>query len=331
MNRKFIAVMIAVWTVIALALIGLLVFFMGFGHGFGYGNWNWGWNHGFNYSDFVKPENQADAKGSDNGKKIQIINKSFAVSDISNVSVNASSADVGFSQTQGDKIKVAVIDNTSPDAIKYYSVSQEGSTLKIAQKYRWLGLSFFNWGNYKQRIMITLPESYKKELNLNLTSGDIYFDGNYTFAKASVYKTSGDINGGSLTADTFRFQTTSGDINLKKIDANYDISSTSGDLQVGTLNGCGSVNAISGDITFNISKLTGALNVSGTSGDIDIGIANDIGADIKADTTSGDVNGNFAMTYSGDDRNHATAAIGKSPYNNITVSTISGDINLNQK
>ena len=202
--------------------------------------------------------------------------------------------------------------------------------LEITQKdNNWF--SFFNFGGVSQRISITLPESYKNDLTLNDATGDIDFDGNYTFKNAGIYNTTSDLSGGSIKADTLTLKTVTGDIDLSKIDAKYDISVTTGDMKVLALDGYGSINTITGDITADIGKLSGALNVSVITGDTTIGLSKNVGANISARATMGDINAdNFAIQYSGRDRNNATAKVGKAPYNNIDASAITGDVTFSQ-
>lgn len=306
--------MISIWSVIAIALIGLLAFFIFSSHSSNFHGWDWNFN--FNGSS---------------GSQTQYVDKSFAATDISEINVDAKSADVSFSKTQGDSIKVNIEGSSNSDKKDMYSVTQNGSTLQITQDYKPWGFIFFNFGMFNQRISITLPESYKKDLALNLTSGDITFNGDYTFGKASIYKTSGDLRADSLTSDTFTYKSTSGDINVSKLDAHYDLRSTSGDIKFDDLAGYGSINNISGNINCIISKLSGALDISAISGNVGITLPHDVSADISANTVSGDIDANgFDVSYSGRSRNHATAKIGSSPYNNVSVSLTSGNVNLSQ-
>lgn len=307
MNKKFAMVMIAIWSVIALVLIGLLVFFIIHGHGSG---WNWNWN----------------SDDSDNNMT-QYIDKSFASSDISEISLNASNADVSFSKTQGEDIKVSINGSGSSDSKDIFSVSQDGNTLKITQKYKsWT--YFIHLFNSSDRISITLPESYKKDLTLNVTSGDISFDGDYTFGKAEIYKTSGDLKADSLKAGTLKIKTVSGNISVSKLDAHYEISSTSGDMDFNGLAGYGSFSSVSGNLKCNVSELSGALDISAISGDVGVTLPKDADADIYASTTSGDINSDFNMSYSGHNKNHAEATLGSPPYNKVSVSLTSGDIDF---
>jgi lia operon protein LiaG len=312
MNRKFSVVMIAVWSAIAIVLIGMLVTFIVLGKNLNLHNWNY-------YFD-----------GS-NSAQTQYVDKSFKSSGVSEIAVNAASADVSFSKTQGDYIKVNIKGNGDSDSKDMYSVTQDGSTLKIVQKNNsWFG-GLFHFGWFEQQIIsVTLPESYKKDLTLNITSGDVSFNGDYTFGKAGIYETSGDINAGSLTADTITLKTVSGEINVSKLDANYEIHSTSGEMKFGNLAGYGGISTISGDLSCYVSKLSGAFNVSAISGDMKIGIDSNVSADISANTTSGDIHG-IPMEYSGRGRSNATAQVGSSPYNKVAVSTVSGDVSFSRE
>jgi lia operon protein LiaG len=313
MNKRFTVVMIAIWSFIAAALIGLLVCFIVFGHSMNVFSWDWD----FNFSNSETSQAQ--------------INKSFAMSGISEINVNAASADVNFSKSQGSEIKVNITGNSKDSKGKdTYSVSQNGSTLQVTQNHRWWSFFFFNFGQYNQRISITLPESYKKNLTLNLASGDITFNGDYTFKNVGIYETSGNFSAGTITADDLTLKETSGDMSVSKIDARYEIKSVSGDIKLGDLAGYGDISNVSGDIRCDISKLDGSLKLSEVSGDMQVGLSRDIGADISASTVSGDVSSNFGMEYTGSGRHHASAKVGGSPYNEVSASLVSGDITFSQ-
>jgi hypothetical protein len=310
MSRKFGIVMICVWSVVALALIGLLVTLICLRGTSGRGGFNlWSWS--------AHP---------DSAQATQYADKSFPAAGINEISVNSTNADISFSQSSDKKIKVDITGVGGPKDKQAYTVAQSGSTLRITQNAKWWNFSLSLVNN--QRIAITLPKSYSNALTLNSTSGDITFKGGYAFSNASIYKTSGDLNGDAVKAGSFLLKTTSGDLNLSELDADYEIHSTSGDMQISRLDGHGSISNISGDGTFGVQKLTGALSISSTSGDYQLKLAKSVGARITAHTASGEVNAGFPMRYSGDDRHGATDLFGRSPYNNIDVSLLSGDVSF---
>ena len=301
--------MIAFWSVITVILTSLLVSFILSGHFSNPFRWN------FNYSGPTGATKTTE--------------KSFACDGIDKINLSVASADVSFSKSPDNNIRVTVEGTTDSQGNNLFDVAQSGSTIEITQKSRDWGFFLFYFGSVHNRVSIQLPESYKKDLSASLTSGDITFNGDYTFGNADIRKTSGDVNGGSITADTFTFKSTSGDSNLSKVCANYTISSISGDIKISDLEGHGSVNTTSGEFSCNISKLDGSFNYSAISGDAQIGIAKGIGANLSANTVSGDVSANFDLEYNGRGSHNATAKIGNSPYNSMSFSTTSGDIRLN--
>jgi lia operon protein LiaG len=313
MNRKVATVAIVIWSCVAVAFTGLLIFFIAGGHGYN-GLFNWKWSGSFN-----------------SGPVTVLASKTVPVSDISTINLKASSANVNFTHSQGSDIDVQVQGNSNSNTKNMYSITSDGGELTVTQNFNPLSGFPFNFGSLNQTINITLPDSYSKDLTCDLTSGDINFDGDYTFDRADIKQVSGDVGGGTIKANSLTLNSTSGDLRLSGINAgSYDISNVSGDISVSSLSGAGSVGTTSGDLRFGIASLTGACSVSATSGDINIGIAKGVSADVGANTQWGDVNTNFPVEYSGRNRNNATGKVGNGPYNSLNVSVTSGNITINQ-
>lgn len=323
MNRKFGLTMIIVWSIIALILLGILMFFIIFTHSNKYNGWRWNYNMDWannNWSD----KNRSNNDSTSYSKNYE---KSFSSDEIENIDVKTTSADINFVKGQGDKIGVKVESNN--DGGGKISVSQNGSAILISQDNShdfW----FFNFHSYTQRVTITLPDSYSKNIDLNLTSGDTDFAGSYKLSNLSVYKTSGDFRADTIKADAFTLKSTSGDLTISKLDSKFQVNSTSGDMSFDSLYGSGSISSISGNLTCGIKSLDGPLTISGTSGDVDLSLDHSVSADISANTTSGDIDSGIPMTYSGYNRNHAKAKVGNGPYNTLSVSLLSGDVEINQ-
>lgn len=313
MSKKVASVAIVTWSLIALALIALLVFFITCGRGYNglfHGNWSGSFN---------------------SGPVAVLTSKTVPVSDISAININASSADVNFTHSQGSNIEMQIQGNSGSNSKNMFSITSDGGVLAITQNFNPLSGFPFIFGSSNHTINITLPDSYSKDLTCNLTSGDINFGGNYTFGRANIKQVSGNIGGGSIKADSLTLNSTSGDLRLSGINAgSYKISSISGDLSVSSISGAGSVDTTSGDLRFGLTSLTGACNVSTTSGDINIGIAKGVSAQIGANANWGNIKTNFPAEYSGRNRNNATAKVGSGPYNPLNVSVTSGDITINQ-
>ncbi|HEX2938108.1 MAG TPA: DUF4097 family beta strand repeat-containing protein [Ruminiclostridium sp.] len=303
MNKKTGIVFITIWTIIAVVLIGILVsgFFLR--------------NKIFNAFSFE-------------GTQTIYVDKSYTSSSIGEIDIKVASADVNFTQSTSDSIKVHI--SGYGDSKDLYTVKQDGDKLYIVQKNKYFVFPF-SFGFRGQHIDIEVPESYNKDIMGDLASGDISFKGNYSLGNINLHKVSGDMEADSIKADKITIVSTSGDLNIANIEGEYKINSTSGDMEIKSLSGFGSINSVSGDITCNLAALNGDLDINSTSGDLDLGIDKSIGAKIDAKTVSGDINANFAMSYSGNNKHSAEASIGDAGNNTIKVSHISGDINFSQR
>lgn len=317
MNRRVSAVLIAVWCAIAAVLIVLLVLLISF-RGAGTG-----WN--FNFSGWP-------VSVSDTAPRPVEISKSFAQPGIKSIDVEMKSADVEFSKAQGDEIGVKISGRLPENADKdnIFTVEQSGDTLRIVENSLPVDISFFNWNSYSQRVSIELPQSYASELTMALTSGDVRFSGDYSFSNLDITQTSGDITADGLSAPTLDFRKTSGDTDISSLSGDVTVQSTSGDFEVGELSGSGSIHSLSGDLSLGIAKLGGDFDVGVTSGDVRLSLKRDISAAVDADATSGSINADFPLSYSGMGRHHATATLGSSPKNSVTVQMTSGDVQLSQ-
>lgn len=301
MGKNFNHIMIIVWSVIALILIAIFVFFFA-------------WQH----SNFSFNDN--DTTGN------TIVEKTFSVGDISKINVNVSSSDINFVQTQGNDINVKI--QSSKKRKDMFSVENNGGELEINQKTS-INFFFFNWWWNQNKITISLPASYSKDLALVLASGDLKIRGNYSFGDVSIKHTSGDISGDNIKANSINIKSTSGDMNFSSLDAaSIDISNTSGDETINSFSGSGSIHSISGELHLDVEKLTGALDVSATSGNVNIGIAKNISAEITGKTVSGNVNTNFPVMSSSE--RQISGKVGSGPYNSVSVNVVSGNIGINQ-
>jgi lia operon protein LiaG len=305
MMKKTYAVLIAVWSVIAIILIGVLVSFISTESKHGSFNWSFVWS-------FDKPDET----------QTHTIDKSFNLSDIDEINISSQNADINFTQSQDDLIKVNI---PKSDGNKI-NVSQDGSTLNIDQHRN----SFFTvfYITNRSTINIAVPEKYEKDISINSKSGDISLNGNYTFSKAFINKASGDLMADSITADTFSMKTASGDADISNLSAEYDIDSASGDITVESLSGNGDLRMVSGNLNVDIAKLDGELKIETVSGESNIDFAKDVNAEISTGSVSGEVKSDFDMNFSG---KNGSGTIGNSPYQKVKISTVSGDINLTQK
>ncbi|MEQ9404015.1 MAG: DUF4097 family beta strand repeat-containing protein [Cyclobacteriaceae bacterium] len=156
-----------------------------------------------------------------------------------------------------------------------------GSTLvvKVIRKDRrsWKGYNLS-----ESKIELTIRDGVK--LDIDNSSGDIYVTGLST-DDSKIEATSGDITLKRIQAD-IEVETSSGDISIDQLTGALEIQSTSGDQRIYNTDGDIDSRASSGDIT--ISNFNGKMEMETTSGDVDI--RGGIGI-LNVQTTSGNIEG----------------------------------------
>ncbi len=203
----------------------------------------------------------------------------------------------------------------------------------------------------------------KGKLNLSATSGDIELRGVEGEIVCSV--TSGNIQARDLKGK-ISLEGTSSDMQVKNLEGNLSIdctsgtvnieefkgslasTQTSGDLEVTGLNGDLSATTTSGDIS--IQQIEGGVDLSTTSGNIEtktrisdsknyylrttsgeayLSISKGAQADLKIETTSGEIGLDLPMVLKSASRNSLSGKLGSGGAK-IEIETVSGDINIEE-
>lgn len=283
---------IVCWSVVALLLIGVLMFGIISGPQiFG------GLSMSFNNVTI----NEENAK---------IVNTySVPVKDFEEINIDWRAGYVKISEYNGKKIQL--IERTqkelSDDKAMKYQVSNGVLNIESTKSYGW---SFFSFGEIQKILEINLPKGSVKEIArilVNTASADIYLN-DMNLNEFSAFTASGDISAKNSDFNNLVAETTSGDIGWDNINAKdkCTANSTSGDLEV---DGCNS----------------NSIKLNSTSGEVDI--KNSVCKTFYAESVSGDIN---SYCNSDDVTLNSTSgdimALGK--FSNIIVNSISGEINI---
>ena len=236
--------------------------------------------------------------GSDEKKKkpIKDVSEEEPKPDFSKVRkivLTADSADVAVIPVLEDDTMDARIFTDAPSSQYTFTTRVKGNTYFIEEKAHGLRCKEF-------RIELRIPKGSYEALEITTVSGDLegHMDG-LGFDSINVSATSGDIDLESFRAGQVDFQSVSGDVSINGYFYIVNGTSTSGDINV--------IHSYPGD---------GSATLSSVSGDISynpIGITN---LCYSANTLSGDVNNNGYAQY---DTGYSA---------NVTLSTTSGDINI---
>jgi len=260
---------------------------------------------------------------------------------IDTIDIDYISGDITFLAEDTDTVTIEETARIDLDEDRQVHTWVEGSTLHVrycASDKR------LDLNNLDKRLEITIPEDVTySEVNINLTSGDLTA-GSIKADKFDLDSTSGNHTIG-CEADRITINSTSGDIDLTQFGKNEGISidATSGsyDLKLEEVKSLilhttsGNVNveaesveyfdadSSSGSKTLAFEKVPGSLVINATSGDVDLYLPEDADVTASITTTSGDVRSNISCTTSGD-----VYTLGNGT-NTMDIDTTSGNVTIN--
>ncbi|MBR6107966.1 MAG: DUF4097 domain-containing protein [Oscillospiraceae bacterium] len=247
----------------------------------------------------------------------EIKTDTIAVSEFTELTVKATSADIRVKQGSRNEISYQLPETLVPE------IKEDGGKLtvisKSSRKFPFFNISF---GSKKTYIEITLTEDALKHAEINVTSGDISLSG-IDFA-GSINSTSGDIRiSDSESGENLSIDATSGDLFIENcVFGKLECEQTSGDIQLKNVTADSySGHTTSGD--FSGSGLDAQnISIKATSGDIEMSVAgkeSDYDCDLSC--TSGDI------TVSGKEQgNRHQVQLGAE--RSVSVKTTSGDISI---
>lgn len=298
MSKKFVAILVAVWSVIIIALIGLLIFL--FTTNLSGSNW-------FHIGE-SKTYNQS-------------FEKTYAVSDIDKIDVGLASGDIIISQSDSDQIKVEVKNNSNAEI----TCDQDDSTIEVKQQVQGWSLFNFHFNTYS-KVTVTVPASYAKELELKTASGDAKLTGNYTLKDFKYNSASGQFSADSIKADSIDIEAVSGDIKAQRLDGDCSVKTTSGSVKIDAVNGKGTFKTISGGVRANFETVTGNIDASAVSGDVVMTIKEYSNCNINMKSVSGSIDCDYPTTGGKRERN---AVIGDGS-NSVNINSVSGSVEINK-
>lgn len=252
--------------------------------------------------------------------------------DCDKIRLNFSNYDIKVSASNEEKIRVVQSSSEKISREEKMTITREGECINIIGNEKSLYFNLFNFGSSSNKIELYIPRSYHQDLEITTSSGDIEILDELELNNLTCSQVSGDLEAKrNLYINNFTSKTTSGDMKIPKLEAEfYKISTISGDINIRSLSGSGEISSTSGDINLNSLKLSEYINIKSISGDIDVSAPDNTGFIFEANTVSGDIDSDFNMYYKNKRGNKAEITYGDGPFKNISVSTVSGDINLNK-
>lgn len=208
-------------------------------------------------------------------------------------------------------------------------------TVEQRERIRWGPLQI-SWGGDVE-VRVKCPAG--TELDLDGASTDVRADGAYgdvtvrtasgdvrlgdVSGKLELKGTSGDISIDSIGAEKASVVTVSGDVEIARADGQLVLRTVSGDVELGATKGAVAVSTTSGDVEVR-ALAAGELRVECVSGDVHVAVARGTKVFIDANSVSGDLKSELAMS-DGDPTESSGEAAEVVP---VHVKTVSGDVAL---
>lgn len=244
-----------------------------------------------------------------------VLEKEVPMEGIDSISISygKNSNDIYLYEGQGDVLAIKEYNEFELNENELSTVWVNGSRIEVKGKKRSrIRAGFFHFGYGGGYTEVWLPASYKGELALATSSGDITSEMDLILEKdLSAASTSGEITMPDVMAGNVSLASTSGNVRVEKIDTNGN--GTAGDINIATT---------SGDIA--VKQLVGETNIASTSGYVN---AETITGNAQIATTSGDItvqhiDGNAAFSSTSGNAKIMEGSGDRS------VSTSSGDVTI---
>lgn len=168
---------------------------------------------------------------------------------------------------------------------------------------------FLTWN--ETYLTITMPKDMEgSDITFNSVSGDVDIPSGLMVDLIKVISTSGDVQADDITCEEFKYTNVSGELDL-----------------TGTVEEQINVDTVSGDTDIVIYDEIEKITVNGVSGDVKLRLEKDSDFKFDFDTVSGDFNCDIPV-YSQGGRSDRTGYTDTNASLDITVNTVSGDLNI---
>lgn len=258
MNKDKIIVKITLLSIVAILLIGFMIFMMNERMEFG----------------FMSQE-KLDGK--------PIYTKKYSIEEVNYLDINSISADIFVYPSEDNDIKVEIYGREKDKNAYQINLTEEGLKIKQGKRNHFC----IGFCSLDQRIVLYLPDTYTKDMKIHSVSGDIESRKEFV-SNLDLQTVSGEVE--IESAKTLTATTTSGDIEIGKV-GDVSLEAVSGDISIRdlALTKKATIHTVSGDVEIERTNDI-YITTSTTSGDVEIE-KNNRNSDIqlKVTTTSGDI------------------------------------------
>lgn len=228
---------------------------------------------------------------------------------INSIEVSSSFVDIKVTSEERDDVRVNYYGRMKSNVIPVLETKKNGKELVI--KLTAPITNSYTVTESNAVLEVFIPETFKGDISVSTSSGDI-------FSK-------------NIIGNVFNFDSSSGDIDLSKINsAKINISTSSGDIKTNELIGGINASSSSGDIGLTIDNSNGNVNLSTSSGDVSVIVKEGASYSVTGNTSSGSVNYNGPVSINKDKSGKFDFTLGRGD-NILKVNTSSGDIEFSNK
>lgn len=268
----------------------------------------------------------------------------FSSKGISSITISYDDENINFYESDDERLIIKEY-MTKKKRSYYAKVNQKDSSVHISE-----GSKPFLKQGFSRNIEVYLPVSYRENLKVSTTDGDIDFTGmnldlamfrvdctsgtvvldDVVASEVHLSSTDGTLKIGSVRADQIKMETTHGVIRCEKLVGNVIYTSTSGSVEVKSASGSGSyITSNSGKLDVVYPQVNGDLLFYNKNDNIALTLPENLEFEFEGTTKNGSVSTNFEqdMLVTG----HITNGIvGANPNVTVKVETKNGNIEVRQ-
>ena len=211
-------------------------------------------------------------------------------------------------------------------------VKRHGDEIEVSVKRK--GFFWFNWFEMDQTsLTVYIPEDYDKDMDIELGSGQIDFNGQSADNPMKLRNLALNIGSGRLTLENFDVenlenQSSSGEVEMNLIDAvsgSFDVSS--GRLLVKNYSGKLDADVSSGELEIQINQLLGDVSLDVSSGYIGLDLPENADFTLNGKISSGNISSNFQLQDKEQSEKRLRGKHGSGKFK-IKADVSSGNINI---
>ena len=273
------------------------------------------------FANIHTPEKEVFNLNFTNSKdKLKIVSENtLSLKNITDINLQLDVDDVSFLENENSN-EIKIIEKCTRDLSKeeQLKINAENNKINI---HRNSNLNINSLGkSFSRQVLIYLPSTYKNDLNLKLSLGNIDFGYNVNLNKLNLNLTTGSVNIKDLKCNSFILEGRTGDFSIDTlICEEYGISLNTGSINVSDISGKGYINNTVGNIKSGISNMTGDTEISSSTGDIEVNILKEFDFIINSSCDIGEIKTDFKEN-----------SIGKNPKYTLTIDCGIGNIKINK-